>query len=78
MVHLLLQHGAKVHASQDAALREACEMGRADVVQLLIQHGANVQCARGGEALRKASQNGHPQVVELLIQHGARMPVGGV
>jgi hypothetical protein len=43
------------------------------VVQLLIQHGADVH-AMDDEALRHASINNHTAVVQLLIQHGAALP----
>ena len=45
-MQLLFQHGADIHASDDvafrneAALRKASKNGHADVVQLLLQHGA--------------------------------------
>ena len=41
-----------------------------DVVQLLIQHGADVH-AESEDALRSASQHGLADVVQLLLQHGA-------
>jgi ankyrin repeat protein len=40
------------------------------VVQLLIQHGADVH----DYAVQLASENGHAAVVQLLIQHRAVMP----
>ena len=44
-----------------------------DVVQLLLQHGADVHAADDGP-LQWASANGHTAVVQLLIQHGAVLP----
>jgi ankyrin repeat protein len=45
------------------------------VVQLLLQHGADVHAVNdeGYHALLYASENGHAAIVELLLQHGAVM-----
>ena len=40
---MFIQHGADVHAEDDEALRWAAEGYNADIVRLLIQHGANVR-----------------------------------
>ena len=48
----------------------ACEYGKFEITQLLLQRGANVH-AEDGYALRWASWNGHVEVVRLLLQHGA-------
>lgn len=53
----------------------ACERGHAEVADLLIQHGANVnaQCC-GGEGyspLHRASYSGHLECLRLLVKHGA-------
>jgi len=63
----LLQLAAR---AVDAALYFASQEGRADVVSLLIQHGADVHALKD-QALMSASMNGHADVVSLLIQHGA-------
>lgn len=51
----------------------ASQHGHADVVQLLIQHGANIHAEDydGQNALQLATANEHTDVVALLIQHGA-------
>ena len=41
-MQLLIQHGADVHARDDAALKAACVHGDVDVVEVLLQHGADV------------------------------------
>ncbi|XP_078699981.1 uncharacterized protein LOC144926827 [Branchiostoma floridae x Branchiostoma belcheri] len=47
--------------------------GHTGVVELLIQHGADLEARdrNGQTALHRASRDGHTGVVELLIQHGA-------
>ena len=51
----------------------AASNGRERVVDLLLQHGAdiNVQESNGGTALMFAVSNGHERVVELLLRAGA-------
>ncbi|CCZ55991.1 putative ankyrin repeat protein [Clostridium sp. CAG:1219] len=56
-VKLLLEHGANVHARNDAALIEASENGYVEVVEILLEHGADVH-AINDEALIEASANG--------------------
>ncbi|KAI8513299.1 Unconventional myosin-XVI [Branchiostoma belcheri] len=55
------------------ALHLASMNGKTGVVELLIQHGAEVGARDkvGGTALHWASGNGQAGVVKLLIQHGA-------
>ena len=47
--------------------------GYVTIVQLLIQHGADVR-ANDDETVREAANNGHDDVVALLLQHGAVLP----
>jgi hypothetical protein len=74
-VELLLGYGVE-HTDRGHALREASKNGHAAVVQLLIQHGADVH-AEGDLALRWASQHGHTAVVQLLLQNGLDVPFQG-
>ena len=49
--------------------------GHERVVELLLQHGAeiNLQRSDGWTALVIAASNGHERLVELLMQHGAEV-----
>lgn len=59
------------------ALRDAIDSGHVEVVQLLLQAGADIDAAkRDGEpalmrAARSAAQEGLAAVVQLLLQPGA-------
>jgi cytohesin len=54
-------------------LREAAAWGHPEVVEFLLEHGAdpNIQDNNGGTPLHVAAWNGHREVVELLLEHGA-------
>jgi ankyrin repeat protein len=62
--------------SSDLPFPPVSKQETAEVLQLLLQHGADVH-ADGDYALRLASANGHVDVVRLLIQHGADANVNG-
>ncbi|KAJ7028092.1 ankyrin repeat domain-containing protein [Mycena alexandri] len=53
--------------------------GHGSVVQLLIEHGAdvNVQGGAYNSPLQAASYNGHENIVQLLIEHGADVNAQG-
>ena len=70
MHYLLRRVDGIVHDGNDSALRTASANGRADVVEVLLAHGANVH-ARNDAALRDASQFGHAAVVQALRAAGA-------
>ena len=57
------------------SLHEACYAGHLDVVQTLLQHGANVatMTKRGYTSLHEASYAGHLEVVQTLLKHGANV-----
>lgn len=55
-----------MHVYNDYPLR----YGHKDVVELLLNHGADVH-ACNDQALRWAAENGHTQTVSLLLEHGA-------
>ena len=54
------------------ALHWASQNGDAEVVQMLIQNGCDVNSkdTYGQTALHWASENGHAKVVQILIQNG--------
>lgn len=51
----------------------ACMYGRHEVVELLLEHGADLrdQADMGGTGLHWAAAGGHLSLVQLLIRHGA-------
>ncbi|GAQ12256.1 hypothetical protein ALT_9577 [Aspergillus lentulus] len=57
-------------AIYDNALLEASAEGHERTVQLLLDHGADVD-AQGGSALLAASKEGHCRTVQLLLGYGA-------
>lgn len=70
IVALLLDAGADVHASSDAALRCASEEGNLECVELLLRWKADVH-AEHDEALFRAWYFGHSVVVDRLLAAGA-------
>ena len=61
------------------ALQAASYHGSKEVVQLLLEHGANINAEGGefGNALQVASYNGSKEVVQLLLEHGANINAEG-
>ncbi|EGZ22543.1 hypothetical protein PHYSODRAFT_497418, partial [Phytophthora sojae] len=55
------------------ALYIACEHGHAEVAELLVTHGADIELPdeRGWTPLMAAAWKDHVDVVQLLLQHGA-------
>lgn len=58
----------------ETALFIACQEGNADVCQILLDHGAQVDAPNknGKTALTAAAERGHEGVVKLLLMYGAR------
>lgn len=58
----------------ETALFIACQEGNADVCQILLDHGAQVEAPNknGKTALTAAAERGHERVVKLLLTYGAR------
>lgn len=81
VVKELLAHGADLHATNPMganALTAAAETGDAEVVRLLLTHGANANSAVRTpystaleSALMIAAHYGHEACVRLLLEHGA-------
>ncbi|KAJ7117103.1 ankyrin repeat-containing domain protein, partial [Mycena epipterygia] len=61
------------------ALLAASYCGHFSLVQLLLDHDANVDLVQGyfGTALQAASHQGHEMVVQLLLDHGADANIAG-
>lgn len=76
----LLEHKADVYAKAHngwTALHWAAGNGHEAVVQLLLEHEADVHTGNGWTALYRASGNGHEAVVQLL-QTSSRPPINGI
>ena len=55
------------------ALRRFAKLGQADIVEILLGNGADVNCRsrKGTTAVMKASEGGHLEVLDLLKDRGA-------
>ncbi|KAJ7270957.1 hypothetical protein C8J57DRAFT_295004 [Mycena rebaudengoi] len=79
VVRILIKHGTNGIAQQafiGNALRLATEMRQTSSIQLLLEHGADVNTL-GGVALQAASAKGHLEIVQLLLEHGADVNAQG-
>jgi len=57
----------------NTALTYACCGGYEDVVRILVESGAELEChnENGHTPLMEAASGGHVQVAAILLQHGA-------
>jgi len=80
IIGYLLDHGAIITGS--GAIHKAAEKGRIDVLEMLLQHGADLnenwhgqltagQGSRGGTPLHMAVSHDQVQTVKWLLDHGA-------
>ena len=67
------EHKCDVRVRQDAALREAAGRGHHDMVQLLLEQGADASSVRN-HALFRAMEGGHVRVAALLLGSGHIVP----
>ena len=63
----------------EEALRVASYEGHDRLVQILIEHGVDINAEGGryGNALQAAAYKGHAKVVQLLVEHGVDINAGG-
>eukprot|EP00439_Symbiodinium_sp_Y106_P069844 s742_g12.t1 len=54
---------------------QAADSNRPEIVQLLLEAGAQVNSADGWTALMYASSKGHAHVTQLLLEGGSQMDV---
>ena len=74
--HRLLKNGADANEPTSNLLRTASEKGYYQIVQCLLDYGADVNARSGWRsttALIEASRKGHYQIVQLLLDHGAEI-----
>jgi hypothetical protein len=64
--HLLASAGVDVHAKHEEALMLACKNGCADMVKVLLKHGADANANDGGP-FRLAVRGSHKDVAILLV-----------
>jgi len=85
MARCLVEAGADVRRSFDdgwTALHAASDAGHPDMVEFLLEAGANVSAGASFDdyrdvlALHQAAQNGHVRVLEMLIAAGSDVNAG--
>jgi RNA polymerase sigma factor (sigma-70 family) len=89
MVKLLLDYGAVMHTRKYNALSAAAQFNHKEVVQLLLDRGADasgrskqcvsreIEVAVGSTPLRLAALKGYREIVKLLLEHGAIVDASG-
>jgi hypothetical protein len=80
VVQTLIDKGADIKGGvYGNALQAASYHGHGEIVQILIDNGAdvNAQGGRHGNALYAASLNGHEKVVQMLLDNGAEVNAQG-
>jgi ankyrin repeat protein len=81
---LLAQHNASVNATttdifKHTPLHLASAKGRADVAEILLEHGACIDAlSKLGTPLFRAVDNGHFDVARLLLKRGADPQIQGI
>ncbi|KAJ7726451.1 ankyrin repeat-containing domain protein [Mycena maculata] len=77
-IQVLLDKGAIVNVKFGTALQIASRWGHADIVQVLLKNGADVDTGgdEHGTALQIASRWGHPDIVRILLENGVNIDAG--
>jgi len=68
LLELLLENGV-VFSNLDYGLTQAASLGHLEIVELLLNHGANPKSG-GNEALKSAVLKGHTRIVKLFLAQG--------
>ena len=79
IVEMLLDSGSDIEAqsdrTKDTALSLACSGGRLEVVEVLLQRGANKEHRNVSDytPLSLAASGGYVQIIKLLLQYAAEI-----
>ena len=76
VVRIVLDHGATMQSTSSGTtpLTEACSYGHMDMIELLVENGADVNPdfdVFGFNPIVRAAREHHDQVVRYLLRHGA-------
>ena len=77
VLRILIEAGANVNATQHGGytpLLQAAAAGKKDLVILLLQHGARLDCLcdQGKSAIDYAKERGHTEIADTLASHAAQ------
>jgi ankyrin repeat protein len=82
LIRLLILDGANVNAVPrwgrpfDTALQVACRLGRKDVVEELLDNGADINISSQGTPIEAAISSGSENLIRLLLSRGASVITG--
>ncbi len=76
MVKMLLQWGADpngIGRYKQLPLASACQYGHLDIVNVLLDNGAQLNPKDGHEPLVMAAMSGRPEIIKVLLDRGANL-----